>query len=45
MKLLPAGPHNGKRVIVSVEGEYRGAKWLFAIDLYTLMDEMLRVLE
>ncbi|WP_141104353.1 hypothetical protein [Noviherbaspirillum denitrificans] len=45
MKLIPAGPHKGKRVIVSVEGEHRGAKWLFAIDLYKLMDEMLRVLE
>lgn len=45
MKLISVGPHKGKRVIVSVEGEFRGSKWLFAIDLYKLMDEMLRVLE
>ena len=45
MKLIAAGRHKGKRVIVSVEGEYRGSKWLFAIDLYKLMDEMLRVLD
>jgi hypothetical protein len=44
-KLIPAGQHKGQRVIVTVGGEYRGDKWSFAIDLYKLLDEMLRVFE
>jgi hypothetical protein len=45
MKLIPPGRHKGRRVIVSVEGKYKGTPWRFDIDLYKLMDEMLRVLE
>jgi hypothetical protein len=45
MKLIPPGPHRGKRVIVSVEGSHRGRDWQFDIDLYKLVDEVLRVLE
>ena len=45
MRLIKPGLHERKRVIVTVEGGYRGAKWLFAIDLFKLMDEILRVLK
>jgi len=44
-KLILAGPHKGKRVIVSVEGAHRGRPWQFDIDLYKLVDEVLRALE
>lgn len=44
-KSIPTGSHEGKRVIVSVEGRHDKRRWLFDIDLYVLIDEMLRVLE
>lgn len=44
-KLTPVGLHNGKRVIVELDGSHKGKPWHFDIDLYSLIDEILRVLE
>lgn len=46
-KLIQPGPHRGKRVIISLEGTDQSKKkpWAFDIDLYKLIDEMLRVLD
>ncbi|MGH8061515.1 MAG: hypothetical protein ACREO7_05820 [Pseudoxanthomonas sp.] len=42
---IPVGTHDRESVIVSVDGKYQGSTWQFDIDLFTLLNEMIRILE
>lgn len=44
-KLVPLGNHSADRVIVNVRGNYGGRAWEFEIDLFILLDELMRVFE
>ena len=44
-RLLQEGAHHTQRVIVTVEGERNGTPWRFEISLFTLLNELARVLE
>lgn len=44
-KVIPHGHHSGMRVKISVEGMYKDKNWRFEIDLYSLLNEILRSLD
>ena len=44
-KLSPVGSHSAERVMVEVHGNHNGRAWEFEIDLFILLDELMRVFE
>lgn len=44
-KLIPLGPISSKRVTICVEGKYQLRRWRFEIDLFLLLNEVIRTFE